>query len=317
VILTSSTTPAASAKPELGGIICASLTPVTPDGSIDIDRMAAHIRGLFDDGCRFVSPFGSTGEGPSFSVREKTAALTALGVAGIDPGRLIPASMSAALDDVVEMVRFGAAGGYPAVLIVPPFYYGGASQDGIADVFAALADRFGGTLPIDIILYHIPQLTRVGFGVELVTKLMARHGRRIVGIKDSTGDRDHTLMLQQTFPQLRIFTGDDRVLGPLLAAGGAGMIGGLPNVVARDLCEIYRDPTGAGTAVLRERAAIRIQAVDDLGGIAALKAIKARVLGDPAWMATRPPLQALDAATSAELLGRFERSEFPFPSEPA
>jgi 4-hydroxy-tetrahydrodipicolinate synthase len=123
--------------------------------------------------------------------------------------------------------------------------------------------------------------------------------------------------LQRTFPELRIFTGDDRVLAPLLEAGGAGMIGGLPNVVAKDLCEIYRDPTGAATAELRERAAVRIAAVDDLGGIAALKAIKARVLGDPAWTATRPPLQALDATNTAELLGRFERSEFPFPSEPA
>lgn len=314
---TSTPAPDARSKPVLGGIICASLTPVGADGSIDIARMAAHMRGLFADGCSFVSPFGSTGEGPSFSVREKMAALEALVAAGIDPGRLIPASMSAALDDVVEMVRFGAAGGYPAVLIVPPFYYGGASQDGIADFFAALADRLGGTLPVDIILYHIPQLTRVGFGAELVRKLMARHGRRIVGIKDSTGDRAHTLMLQQNFPELRIFTGDDRVLAPLLAAGGAGMIGGLPNVVARDLAAIYRNPTGAETAALRERAAVRIEAVDDLGGIAALKAIKARVLGDPAWTATRPPLQPLDAAATAELLGRFERSEFPFPSEPA
>ena len=315
--LTSSPAPDASSKPELGGIICASLTPVTADGSIDIARMAAHIRGLFADGCSFVSPFGSTGEGPSFSVREKIAALGALVAAGVDPGRLIPASMSAALDDVVEMVRFGAAGGYPAVLIVPPFYYGGASQDGIADFFSALADRLGGALPVDIILYHIPQLTRIGFGADLVRRLIARHGRRIVGIKDSTGDREHTLMLQRTFRELRIFTGDDRVLAPLLEAGGAGMIGGLPNIVARDLSAIYRDPSGPETAVLRERAAVRIEAVDDLGGIAALKAIKARVLGDPAWMATRPPLQPLDAAKTAELLGRFERSEFPFPSEPA
>ncbi len=313
----STSAPDASARPELGGIICASLTPIAADGSVDIDRMVAHFSGLFADGCRFISPFGSTGEGPSFSVREKIAALAALTAAGVDPRRLIPASMSAALGDVEEMVRFGADGGYPAVLIVPPFYYGGASQDGVADFFAALADRFGGTLPVDIILYHIPQLTRIGFGVELVTKLIARHGSRIVGIKDSTGDREHTLMLQRTFPELRIFTGDDRVLAPLLEAGGAGMIGGLPNIVAKDLSAIYRDPNGTETAVLRERAAVRIEAVDDLGGIAALKAIKARVLGDPAWMATRPPLQPLDATRTEELLGRFARSEFPFPSEPA
>jgi 4-hydroxy-tetrahydrodipicolinate synthase len=307
----------ARGKPILSGIICASLTPVSADGTIDIPRLAAHIRGLFEDGCSFVSPFGSTGEGASFSVREKLAALVALKEAGIDLGRLIPATISAALDDAAEIVRFGAEAGCRAVLVAPPFYYGGASQDGIADFFAMLADRFGGTLPTEIVLYHIPQLTRIPFGVELVRQLVARHGDRIAGIKDSTGNHEHTLMLQRTFPGLRIFTGDDRVLPDLLEAGGAGMIGGLPNIVARDLCTIYRDPKGAGTAALRERAAVRIEAVDEFGGIPALKAIKARLLGDPAWRATRPPLRPLDRAATAELLGRFERSEFPFPAEPA
>lgn len=299
------------------GIICASLTPVSAEGMIDIPRMAAHIRGLFEDGCSFVSPFGSTGEGASFSVREKIAALTALTDAGIDPGRLIPAAMSAALDDAVEIVRFGAAAGYRAVLVAPPFYYGGASQAGIGDYFGMLADRLGGTLPTEIVLYHIPQMTKIPFSVELIRQLIDRHGDRIAGIKDSTGNHDHTLMLQRTFPELRIFTGDDRVLPDLLAAGGAGMIGGLPNIVARDLCTIYRDPTGAGTAELRQRAAVRIQAIDDFSGIAALKAVKAKIVGDPAWRTTLPPLRALDQASTAELLGRFERSEFPFPAESA
>lgn len=278
--------------------------------------MAAHIRGLFDDGCSFVSPFGSTGEGASFSVREKLAALKGLRDAGIDLGRLIPASMSAALDDAVEVVRFGAEAGCRAVLVAPPFYYG-ASQDGIADFFAMLADRFGGTLPVEIVLYHIPHLTRIAFGVELIRTLRKRHGDRIVGIKDSTGNREHTLMLQATFPDLRIFTGDDRVLPELLAAGGAGMIGGLPNIVARDLGRIYADPSGAGTAILKERAAIRIAAIDDLGGIAALKAVKAAMIGDAAWTVTLPPLRALGDAATAELLGRFTRTEFPLPAKSA
>lgn len=278
--------------------------------------MAAHIRGLFEDGCSFVSPFGSTGEGASFSVREKLAALSGLRDAGIDLGLLIPASMSAALDDAVEVVQFGADAGCRAVLVAPPFYYG-ASQEGIADFFAMLADRFGGTLPVEIVLYHIPQLTRIAFGVELIRTLRERHGDRILGIKDSTGNREHTLMLQATFPDLRIFTGDDRVLPELLAAGGAGMIGGLPNIVARDLGRIFADPLGAGTATLRERAAVRIAAIDDLGGISALKAIKAAVTGDPAWMVTLPPLRALDEAATAELLGRFVRTEFPLPAKSA
>ncbi len=305
----------ASNSRALGGIVAASLTPVTDTGEIDIARLKSHFDWLFAAGCSYISPFGSTGEGASFSVREKRAALAALQQAGVPMDRLIPASMSAALDDAVATIAAAADLGCRAVLIAPPFYYGATSQDGIAAFFEAAANRFGGTFPLDVVLYHIPAMTKVGYGVELVQRLIARHGKRIVGIKDSTGDRTHTLMLAKTFPNLRIFTGDDRVLPDLLAAGGAGMIGGLPNVNAVELCQFFADPNGPASAGLRERAAQRIVAVDDHGGIVALKAVKARISGDAAWMRPLEPLLPLPAAGVAALIGEFRQSQFQFPGE--
>jgi 4-hydroxy-tetrahydrodipicolinate synthase len=310
-----STTPEASNYKALGGIIAASLTPVTDTGSVDIARLKSHFDWLFAAGCSYISPFGSTGEGASFSVREKRAALAALQQAGVPMDRLIPASMSAALDDAVATIAAAADLGCRAVLIAPPFYYGATSQDGIAAFFEAAANRFGGAFPLDVVLYHIPAMTKVGYGVELVQRLIARHGKRIVGIKDSTGDRAHTLMLAKTFPNLRIFTGDDRVLPDLLAAGGAGMIGGLPNVNAIELCQFFADPTGPASVGLRDRAAQRIVAVDDYGGIIALKAVKARISGDAAWMRPLEPLLPLSAAGVAKLIDSFEQSQFRFPGD--
>lgn len=303
----------ASNSKALGGIVAASLTPVTDTRSIDIVRLKSHFDWLFTAGCSYISPFGSTGEGASFSVREKRAALQALQQAGVPMGRLIPASMSAALDDAVATIAAAADLGCRAVLIAPPFYYGATSQDGIAAFFEAAADRFGGTFPIDVVLYHIPAMTKVGYGVELVQRLIARHGKRIVGIKDSTGDRTHTLMLARTFPGLRIFTGDDRVLPDLLAAGGAGMIGGLPNVNAVELCRFFANPTGPEAAGFRDRAAQRIVAVDNHGGIVALKALKARISGDAAWIRPLEPLLPLSEAEVAALIESFRQSQFQFP----
>lgn len=307
------TASASSNSKPLGGIVAASLTPVTDTGSIDIARLKSHFDWLFAAGCSFVSPFGSTGEGASFSVREKRAALAALQQTGVPMDRLIPASMSAALDDAVATIAAAADLGCRAVLIAPPFYYGATSQDGIAAFFETAANRFGGTFPLDVVLYHIPAMTKVGYGVELVQRLVARHGTRIVGIKDSTGDRAHTLMLAKTFPNLRIFTGDDRVLPDLLAAGGAGMIGGLPNVNAIELCQFFADPTGPASAGQRDRAAQRIVAVDAHGGIIALKAVKARISGDAAWMRPLEPLLPLPADGVATLLDSFRQSQFQFP----
>jgi 4-hydroxy-tetrahydrodipicolinate synthase len=50
------------------GLWCATLTPLGPEGAIDHARMAAHVRTLFAQGVDGVAPFGTTGEGPSFSV---------------------------------------------------------------------------------------------------------------------------------------------------------------------------------------------------------------------------------------------------------
>ena len=296
----------------LGGIVAASLTPVTADGQVDIDRMKRHFDWLFASGCSFISPFGSTGEGPSFSVAEKHAALVALQGAGVDMSRVIPAAMSAAIDDTVASIRTAKALGCRAVLIVPPYYYGSASQGGIADFFAACAAPFGGNFPLDVVLYHIPQMSKIGFSTTLIETLVARFPNRIVGIKDSTGNRDHSVMLARTFPTLRIFTGDDRVLPDLLEAGGAGMIGGLPNIVAPDLCAFFADPKGAQSAAIMERAARRIVAIDDFGGIAALKAIKAEFYRDDAWTRHKAPLRAIDAETYAKLRAAFIASAFEF-----
>ena len=296
----------------LGGIVAASLTPVTADGQVDIDRMKRHFDWLFASGCSFISPFGSTGEGPSFSVAEKHAALVALQGAGVDMSRVIPAAMSAAIDDTVASIRTAKALGCRAVLIVPPYYYGSASQGGIADFFAACAAPFGGNFPLDVVLYHIPQMSKIAFSTTLIETLVARFPNRIVGIKDSTGNRDHSVMLARTFPTLRIFTGDDRVLPDLLEAGGAGMIGGLPNIVAPDLCAFFADPKGAQSAAIMERAARRIVAIDDFGGIAALKAIKAEFYRDDAWTRHKAPLRAIDAETYAKLRAAFIASAFEF-----
>ncbi|HKP66925.1 MAG TPA: dihydrodipicolinate synthase family protein, partial [Casimicrobiaceae bacterium] len=55
------------------GLWCATLTPVAADGALDTARMAAHARGLLAAGVNGIAPFGTTGEGPSFSLAERRA----------------------------------------------------------------------------------------------------------------------------------------------------------------------------------------------------------------------------------------------------
>jgi len=50
------------------GLWCATLTPLDRDGRVDAARLTAHVRLLLSQGVDGVAPFGTTGEGSSFSV---------------------------------------------------------------------------------------------------------------------------------------------------------------------------------------------------------------------------------------------------------
>jgi 4-hydroxy-tetrahydrodipicolinate synthase len=296
-------------KSDLRGVIAASITPITAAGAIDVPRLTQHVARLIADGCSFVSTFGTTGEGASFSTREKIAALKALKAAGADMKRQVPAVMTPTLDDAAQMVMAIADLGCRAALILPPFYYP-TTDAGIAGFFDALVCRTKDADALDLLLYNIPQLSRVRFTPELVAKILGRHSGRVVGIKDSTGDLENGLMLVSRFPDLAIFTGDDRVLPRLVSAGGAGMIGGMPNVFARELRAIFDNPTSPLAADLSARQAERIAAVDANGSLLALKSAVAYYRHDDDYARALPPLVALTTAQQAEVIAAFEKSGF-------
>lgn len=275
--------------PALHGIITAILTPVTRELEVDTGRLLAHGRALLEDGCTRISTFGSTGEGVSFSAAQRLAAHQSLLMNGIRPEQLLPAimatSVQAAGEELGELARLGCR----HVLVLPPFYYRNATVDGLVSYFEALFEK-AGRPEVSLVLYNIPAMTGIVISHELVRKLQAGAGARIAGIKDSTGDVESGLAYVRAFPELRIFTGDDRVLRPLVEAGGAGMIGGLPNLYARDLVALLNSREPKETARLAALAAERIAYIDDNGGLLALKSELADRTNDLEWLRAMAPL---------------------------
>ncbi|MBC7380125.1 MAG: dihydrodipicolinate synthase family protein, partial [Burkholderiaceae bacterium] len=70
--MTTPTAAASTASADLTGafrgIWPALLTPLDERLNVDHGKFAAHCKSLLARGCRGVTPFGTTGEGPSFSV---------------------------------------------------------------------------------------------------------------------------------------------------------------------------------------------------------------------------------------------------------
>ncbi len=293
------TTSADNHPPGLQGIWPALMTPLTETLAIDHGRFAAHARALLEAGCAGVTPFGTTGEGPSFSVDERRAAVDALIAGGVPASRILVSVSCAAVPDTLALVRHAQDIGAWGVLLMPPFFFKGVSDEGIVEgyrqVLDATADR-----PLRVVLYHIPQVSAVGLSHGVIAELLRRWPQRIVAIKDSACERAQSLELAQAFmPPLGVHVGNELDLPALAARGSRGAVSGLANFMPRVVHRLATEPDAARTATEHARVQRLLAWLGGYALIPALKAIMAAQTGDSAWLRVRPPLAALDA-------GRFE-----------
>ena len=157
-----------------------------------------------------MAPFGTTGEGPSFSVAERTAALDAMLGAGVPTSRLVAATGCAALPDTVALTRHALQAGVARSLVLPPFFFKELSDDAVYGCFARLVDSVADSR-LRVYLYHIPQFSGVGVAPDVVARLAADYPGIIAGVKDSapvTGAIPRRC--SNAFPTCRSWSGTSR-----------------------------------------------------------------------------------------------------------
>src|SRR3954452_15345696 len=120
------------AKASLSGVIAAIATAVDAQGQPDCARSTALARYLLDNGCDGLNVLGTTGEATSFSLEQRKAVMTAYKDAGLPLDRLMVGTGAAATADAVALTRHAAELGLAGALILPPFYYKGVPDDGLA-----------------------------------------------------------------------------------------------------------------------------------------------------------------------------------------
>jgi 4-hydroxy-tetrahydrodipicolinate synthase len=280
------------------GLNCALSTPFAADGRFDPQRLVAHARWVLAQGCDGFTLFGTTGEGASLTIAERHAMLGAVAGAGIDMRTRVIAGVSAAtIDDAVEQARAGYAAGCRALLVAPPFYFGSASDEGLFRYFAALFTRLGGELR-DVVLYHIPGMTRNGISIELTRRLASEFRSAVIGVKDSNGNWAETERRLQELPGQQILIGDERQLARAVRHGGSGTICGLANLAP----DLLRPLAHEGVEDMRVNR--MVEAIVEHSFMSAVKAMIADRLGDPGWKIMRAPLDAMGEAESLALAAR-------------
>jgi 4-hydroxy-tetrahydrodipicolinate synthase len=295
------------------GVYSPVVTPFTRNLQPDHERFVRHCRWLIEQDVG-LAVFGTNSEANSLSVDEKKRLLDTLVTAGLPVDRLMPGTGCVALTDTVELTRHAVASGCRHVLMLPPFYYKGVSDEGLFRSYAEIIERVGSDA-LRIYVYHIPQVSQVPLGLALIERLLKAYPGIIAGVKDSSGDWSHTqAMLERFQPQgFDVFAGSETFLLATLRAGGAGCITATGNVNPAAIVDLYRNWQSAD-ADARQQALDKIRAVfARFPMIPALKSGIGIYSHDDDWGTVRPPLVALSSEQRAALAEALKQAGFTMP----
>ena len=282
------------------GVMAPVLTPFGEDGSPDPDRFVEHSEWLLGDGgCTALAPFGTTSEANSLGIDERMDLLEELVESGIEPLNLMPGTGTCSLTDTITLTQHAIDMGCGGVLMLPPFYYKGLSDEGLFKYFAEVIDEISDE-NLRIYLYHIPQVAGVGFSLELIERLRREFPETVLGLKDSSGDWSNMQAILDRFPGFELFAGNESFLLACLRGGGAGTISAAANVNGAMMRNLFDDcQSNDADAVQTTVSALR-ETLQAYPMIPVLKALLAHFRGDPAWAVLRAPNLALDPDRTAE-----------------
>jgi 2-dehydro-3-deoxy-D-pentonate aldolase len=224
-----------STAPAFHGIIPPVVTPLTAQGQIDEGGLERLIEHLIAAGVHGLFLLGTTGEATSldFAVQRQLIERTCLLVGDRSP--VLMGISHTSMEVSLELAKVATDNGCAAVVSAAP-YYMPLDQEELVGYFRQLAAR----VPLPLVLYNFPLLTKVKFEPESVEKLLDE--QNIVGIKDSSGDLDYFAKIVQVTKEragFSLLAGKEANLGDIIKLGGHGGVTGGANVCPRLLVDLY------------------------------------------------------------------------------
>lgn len=274
-------------------------------------RFLAHCAWLLSHGVG-LAPFGTNSEANSLGTQERMALLDHLIDAGLDPRRMLPGTGCCALPETVALTRHAVARGCAGVLMLPPFFYKGITDDGLYSYYARVIDAVADDR-LRLYLYHIPALSGVPITLPVIERLIRDFPNTVVGIKDSSGDWQNLSAMLDAFPGFGIFPASESLVSRASAKGAKGCISATVNINPAVIGQLCREWSGDNGPALQAQADAVRSVVQSFPMIPALKAVLASQRDDAAWAQLRPPLSALSEAQHAALHAQLAACGFALP----
>lgn len=218
----------------LQGCGTALVTPFTPEGEVDYDALRALVAWQIGEGIDFLVALGSTGEAQTLEEGERERVVASV-IEAAD-GR-VPVMAGATSNDttraVLEAERMCGAGADYILSATP--YYNKPTQEGLYRHFLAVAEASARP----VCLYNVPGRAAVNLGPAVALRL-AEHSN-VMGIKESSGDLHQVMEILRDCPdEFAVYSGDDWLALPIVAAGGDGLISVTSNEVPAQMGAFIR-----------------------------------------------------------------------------
>ena len=218
----------------LSGVFAALATPIDDLGRVDLATFERIIDFTFDRGVDGIVLGGGTAEYPHFSVEDR-ARLAEIGVRRANGrGPVITGVGTSSIHSTLQLARSAQDSGSDLLMIPMPFFFRYQQQD-----LAAFVDTVCRAITTPCLLYNLPSFTNP-LDIAITIRLM-RETPNIVGLKDSSGNKDNLKPLADARQgrNFSLFVGDDSLLLNALSVGWDGVVSGVACFAPELIVAIY------------------------------------------------------------------------------
>jgi 4-hydroxy-tetrahydrodipicolinate synthase len=221
---------------KITGSLVAIVTPMHPDGSLDLPGLRQLIDWHITEGTDGIVIVGTTGESPTVSVEEHCELIRVTVEHTAKRIPIIAGTGGNSTSEAIELTAFAKKVGADASLQVVP-YYNKPTQEGMYLHFKTIAEK----VDLPVILYNVPGRTVADMSNETILRLAKVPG--VVGVKDATGNLERGMQLIASLnasgcSDFAVYSGDDLTALLLMLMGGHGNISVTANVAPRLMHEL-------------------------------------------------------------------------------
>jgi 4-hydroxy-tetrahydrodipicolinate synthase len=227
---------AVEATPFLKGIIPPLVTPLLDRDTLDDAGLTRLVEHVLAGGVSGVFILGTTGEAPSLSYRLRRHLISRICELVADRLPVLVGVTDTSFVESVNLANHAQAAGAKAAVLAPPYYFPAGQTELISYI-----EHIAPELPLPLVLYNMPELTKVWFEIDALRELSQHQG--IVGVKDSSGDLNYfqqLVQLRELRPDWSIMMGPEHLLVDAVRLGGTGGVCGGANIFPRFFVACYR-----------------------------------------------------------------------------